>query len=284
MTTFKKMAAVLCGATTLLALGATLTTSAAGTLTISGNDQTVELGATDIAVTMSIENNPGYAGLGVGIYYGELVPVCTDADNKTPKNKLEEAYLSADGEIVVLDTVPGLSVIENSDAKDLIGFSAADTKNCVDDGKMITLYFNLPADAAAGDVYEIQFVIDQIALEDKTLMDLSNVTVNSAFVRVAGETTTETTTTETTTTETTTTETTTTETTTTETTTTETTTTETTTTETTTETTTTETTTTETTTTTEAPPSSTGDAGVGLAVAGLLTAAGTALVVRKKRG
>jgi len=282
MTTFKKLAAVLCGATTLLALGASLTTSAAGTLTISGNDQTVELGATNIAVTMSIENNPGYAGIGVGIYYGELVPVCTDAENKTPKNKLEEAYMDDAGEIVILNTVPGLAVIENSDAKDLIGFSAADTANCVDDGKMVTLYFDLPADAAAGDVYEIRYVVDQIALEDKTLMDLSTISVNSAFVRVAGETTTETTTTETTTETTTTettTETTTTETTT-ETTTTETTT-ETTTTETTTETTTTETTTE--TTTTEAPPSSTGDAGVGLAVAGLMTAAAAAVVARKKR-
>lgn len=268
MTTFKKLAAVLCSATTLLAAGAAMSASAEGGIVISGSDDTytlAELEATDrlVPVVISMENNPGYAGAGIGIYYGELQPLLYDDGSVDFSGGVatQNAMLSVENK-------PSDVVSER-----MIGLACASSATLRKSGAMLNLQFYVPEDAQPGDVYEITLLVDQITtLDDQELESTSK----SAFVRIAGETTTTTTETTTTTTETTTTTTETT-TTTTETTTTETTT-ETTTTETTTETTTSETT------TTTAAPEPTGDAGVALAVAGLLTAAGTALVVRKKRG
>lgn len=258
---FKKLAAVLCGATTLLAAGAAMSASAEGGIVISGSDDTytlAELEATNrlVPVVISMENNPGYAGAGIGIYYGELQPLLYDDGSVDFSGGVatQNAMLSVENK-------PSDVVSER-----MIGLACASSATLRKSGAMLNLQFYVPEDAQPGDVYEITLLVDQITtLDDQELESTSK----SAFVRIAGETTTTTTETTTTTTETTTT--------TTETTTTETTT-ETTTTETTTETTTSETT------TTTAAPEPTGDAGVALAVAGLLTAAGTALVVRKKRG
>ncbi len=267
---FKKLAAVVCSATTLLAAGAAMSASASGDLMIVGSDNTytiAELEAADwrVPVTISIQNNPGYCGSGIGIYYGEEINPCVWEDD----GSLEYEMGPKSGGLAI--------VAENNDEKNMIGWATGGAANVRGDGIITTLFFMIPEDVTPGTEYEIYFVIDQIANANTELLEA---TPQSAWIRIQGETTETTTTTTETTTTTTETTTTTTETTTT---TTETTTTTTETTTTTTETTTTETTTAETTTTTAA-PEPTGDAGVALAVAGLLTAAGTALVVRKKRG
>ncbi len=267
---FKKMAAVLCSATTLLAAGAAMSANAEGGIAIVGSDNTYTLeeladAGNRVTVSISMENNPGYAGAGIGIYYGELAPYFEYEEMVyTGGPATRNAMLSVEHK-----------ASDNVDER-MIGFACANSSVMRASGIMLEIDFLVPEDAAAGDVYEIKLEVDQITTIDDAELES---TAQSAFVRIQAETTETTTTTTETTTTTTETTTTTTETTTT---TTETTTTTTETTTTTTETTT-ETTTADTTTTTAA-PEPTGDAGVALAVAGLLTAAGTALVVRKKRG
>lgn len=261
MTTFKKMAAILCSATTLLAAGTAMSASADGNLVIAGSDDTytlAEIEANDrlVTFTVSMENNPGYAGAGVGIYYGELQPKLWD--DGTVDFSSGEATQNA-----LLSVENKKSAVEVEDR--MIGMAVASAATMRKSGVMLELYFYVPEDAEPGDVYEITLLVDQVSTLDDQLLEFDS---RNGYIRIADETTTTTTETTTTTTETTTTETTTVETTTTEETTVETTT---------------EETTAETTTTT-AEPEPTGDAGVALAVAGLLTAAGTALVVRKKRG
>lgn len=261
---FKKMAAILCSAT-LLAAGTAMSASADGDLVIAGSDDTYTMAEIEannrlVTFTVSMENNPGYAGAGVGIYYGELTPKLWD--DGTVDFSSGEATQNA-----LLSVENKKTAVEVEDR--MIGMAIASANTMRKSGVMLEIYFYVPEDAQPGDVYEVTLLVDQVSTLDDQLLDAGS---RNGYIRIAEETTTTTTTTTTETT-----------TTTTETTTTETTTVETTTTEETTVETTTEETTAETTTTTAA-PEPTGDAGVALAVAGLLTAAGTALVVRKKRG
>ena len=150
MTFMKKAAAALCSASTLLALGASLTASAAGTLTIAGTQ--VEVSADDpagmkgIAITMSIENNPNYATSGIGIRYDErLTPVL----NEDGSLKYETGSAVAGA----------LTVVELDDSQSLIGWGSVSYTNIKGDGDMLTVWFDLPDDAAAGDVYDIVFEV-----------------------------------------------------------------------------------------------------------------------------
>ena len=251
---FKKAAAVLCSATTLLAMGAAnvMSASAEGIVTISADQIYAEAGATGVAFSIYMENNPGYAASGIGVHYDPAL-TC----NLNPSNT----------ESALFEQGPASS--------GLTGIILVDTEQCIagwaymgfgtngDDGIMFTLHFDIPADAEPGTVYPIEIVTDMIADDKGNNFEFTDV---AGWIAIPEETTTTTEETTTTTEETTTT------------------TEETTTTTEETTTTTGETTTTteETTTTTTTPPP-TGDAGVGLAVAGLLMAAGTAAVVLRKK-
>lgn len=262
MTTFKRIAAALCSAATLFAIGATaMTASADATVTIKADQ--VQLTVDElkeknyiVPFSFSLENNVGYAACGIQMLYDNTVlDVVAD-----PEDDTMSAYEEG-------PAAKGLTqVVTRNAAKGLVGYATQGTKNNSASGVVITVNFILPTTAKAGDKYEIKMNVVQFA--NKESQDVAY-TTQDGYIEILEKPITTTTTTTTTTTETTTTTTTTTvaqqpntDT------------------DTTATTTTTEGTTT--TTTTTAAPTQTGDAGVGLAVAGVLAAAGAAFVLRKK--
>ena len=231
-----------------------------------------------IAFDLMIENNPGYAAAGISLLYDPATVTARPEDENTPTL----AYYEEGPAAARLSPYVNL----NSD-EGIVGYATMGTRVNNTSGTIITVYFKVPTDAKGGDVFPINVSVDQLA--DAQSNKMETVTKNG-FIQVEEKTTTTTTTT--TTTESTTTTTTTTESTTTTTTTsgdeTETTTTTTSTgdeTDTTTSTTASESSASSSSSTTAAPSvpaNKTGDAGVGIAIAGLLAAAGAAVVLRKK--
>lgn len=285
---FKKLAAVACSAVTVLAMGA-FQASAAGQIEMKGEEITLtleELQAANYEVQWGVEliNNPGYCNSGVGVTYGD-----GDDSNNDTVPSLEVVMKSGTTPKTKKVGAADLTVIakDRPDA-DLVGWATNGADLSTDDGIILYFYFKVPETAQPGDKFPLTIDLDMLST-DQTNHFEQDTKVTNGFIEIAGGTTTESTTTETTT-EPTTTESTTTESTTSESTTSssssssESTTTTTTTTTTSGKTTTTTTTTgkTTTTTTTTGKGTATGDAGAGLAVAGMLAAAATAVVLRKK--
>jgi hypothetical protein len=261
MSIFKKVTAMVCGAATVLAMGASLSASAADAV-FKADQITCESGAT-VEYSIRLENNPGYAPSGFRLDYDErLTPVGKDGTDM--------AYTTG-------DAVAGLSpMLNHATTKTRIAWSTSGASDNTKDGIIYTVKFTVP-EVTEETTFPMDITVRQFANADT--QDLSYTEVDG-WIKVTPkvETTTTTTTTEKTTTTTTTTEenkpgTTTTEAITTE-----------------------EGTGTETTTSAidkpgddttskqgnDQPPVKTGDAGVGLAVAGLLAAAGAAVVIRRK--
>jgi hypothetical protein len=262
MSIFKKVTAMVCGAATVLAMGASLSASAADAV-FKADQITCESGAT-VEYSIRLENNPGYSPSGFRLDYDErLTPV--------GKNGTDMEYTTG-------DAAAGLSpMLNHATSKARIAWSTSGANDNTKDGVIYTVKFTVP-EVTEETTFPMDITVKQFANADT--QDLSFTEVDG-WIKVTPkvQTTTTTTTTEETTTTTTTTEekkvddTTTTETTTTE-----------------------EGTGTETTTSAidqpaddttskkgnDQPPVKTGDAGVGLAVAGLLAAAGAAVVIRRK--
>lgn len=285
---FKKLAAVACSAVTVLAMGA-FQASAAGQIEMKGEEITLtleELQAANYEVQWGVEliNNPGYCNSGVGVTYGD-----GDDSNNDTVPSLEVVMKSGTSPKIKKVGAADLTVIakDRPDA-DLVGWATNGADLSTDDGIILYFYFKVPETAQPGDKFPLTIDLDMLST-DQTNHFEQDTKVTNGFIEIAGgTTTTETTTTESTTTESTTTESTTTESTTSESTTSSssssssTTTTTTTTSGKTTTTTTTTGKTTGKTTTTTGKGTATGDAGAGLAVAGMLAAAATAVVLRKK--
>lgn len=280
---FKKLAAVACSAVTVLAMGA-FQASAAGQIEMKGEEITLtleELQAANYEVQWGVEliNNPGYCNSGVGVTYGD-----GDDSNNDTVPSLEVVMKSGTSPKIKKVGAADLTVIakDRPDA-DLVGWATNGADLSTDDGIILYFYFKVPETAQPGDKFPLTIDLDMLST-DQTNHFEQDTKVTNGFIAIAGSTTTESTTTETTT------ESTTTESTTSESTTSssssssDSTTTTTTTTTTSGKTTTTTTTTgkTTTTTTTTGKGTATGDAGAGLAVAGMLAAAATAVVLRKK--
>lgn len=285
---FKKLAAVACSAVTVLAMGA-FQASAAGQIEMKGEEITLtleELQAANYEVQWGVEliNNPGYCNSGVGVTYGD-----GDDSNNDTVPSLEVVMKSGTTPKTKKVGAADLTVIakDRPDA-DLVGWATNGAELSTDDGIILYFYFKVPETAQPGDKFPLTIDLDMLST-DQTNHFEQDTKVTNGFIAIAGSTTTETTSTETTT-ESTTTESTTTESTTSESTTSESTTSSSSSSTTTTTTTSGKTTTTTTTTgkttgkttTTTGKGTATGDAGAGLAVAGMLAAAATAVVLRKK--
>lgn len=288
---FKKLAAVACSAVSVLAMGA-FQASAAGQIEMKGQEVILtleELQAANYEVEWGVEliNNPGYCNSGVGVTYGD-----GDDSNNDTVPSLEVVMKSGTTPKTKKVGAADLTVIakDRPDA-DLVGWATNGADLSTDDGVILYFYFKVPETAQPGDKFPLTIDLDMLST-DQTNHFEQDTLVTDGYIMIAGGTTTEPTTTEPTTTEPTTTESTATESTTSESTTsssssssdstTTTTTTTTTSGKTTTTTTTTSGKTTGTTTTTTGKGTATGDAGAGLAVAGMLAAAATAVVLRKK--
>ena len=281
----QKAAAIACGAVTLASLSiAGLSASAAGANEIVADQIFAEAGQKNVAFSVKLNGNTGFDQLNFSLKYDtRLTPVLEEGSTNIPKNESDE--------------YSGLASVFVNPEKGVIGYGLVCSKKQDKDKALTTVYFDVPADAKAGDEFPITFIDgnSKVLIGD----DAQEFTNVAGWIKIKEETTTTTTATTTTTTETTT-STTETTTSTTEPTTSAVTTTDTTgsTGSTTGGTTTTSDNSGKTNTTTTAKATTkaagttaaggkqdgptAGDAGVALAIAGLLAAAGTAIVIRKK--
>lgn len=277
---FQKATAIVCGAATIASLSiAAFSASADGDVNVITADQVVvPLGTKEVAYTVKLVNNAGFTTANFSLIYDSRLKIQTDGGENSPK--YEEGYSDP-------------SVFCNPE-EHLLGYGKMSNKKITKDDVMVTVYFDIPADAKEGDIFELKFDATEDICSVQDGDEPNNCKLADGWIKIQSPTTSsETTTTETTTT------------------TSETTTSATTTSETTTSS---QTTASETTSksATQAPSTTssakattstnannggkgttaagtgkqggveTGDAGVALAIAGLLAAAGTAIVARKK--
>ncbi|MCQ2434419.1 MAG: hypothetical protein MJ062_04185 [Oscillospiraceae bacterium] len=291
----KKIAAVACSAVAVLALGAI--NASAADIEMKGQKIEIsldELKAANYQVQWGVEltGNPGYSNSGAYVIHDKAL-------------KAEYTTQTVGATTRVIPTVTqgpaaeGLTVAATySEADQKLGWSTMGGFNvATKDGVIVAFNFTVPSDAQPGDIYNMEVSLNQLSTGQSNHYE-DQITPEAGYIKIVGAETT-TTTTETTTSETTTTTekttasidtTSTTEkttassidTTTTTSSTSKSTTTTTTTTKATTKATTTTAKATTKATTTTAAGTKTGDAGVALAVAGMLAAAGTAIVLRKK--
>ena len=301
---FKKTAAIICGAATLVTIGMTAMmanaqeqavdpTAREGLSTSVTNviaDQIYAEPGEEVLYPILIVGNKGYSGSGVALEYDKrLTPKVKDGTEDTPVVKRGPASKVQDENLSSKTTFNldlGIWAFSTMGSEDL----------CTDDGMYVAAYFTVPSDAKPGDTFPMTLTVNK--WQDTKNVQLDRNVIGDGWIKIkAGDTTTTTTLTTTSTTLTTTS-------------TTETTTTTTESTSTTTQTTlsngdTTSTTTlttsgdgtTDTSSTTldngttapnnntgtAAPPIKTGDAGVGAAVAGLMLAAAAAVAVATKK-
>jgi len=192
MKAITKVAAVLCGATTMLAMGASMTAFAADPV-IFGEKKEINIADIPadrtITYSVSISGNEGYAGSGINVTY--------DARLEVPHEGVDMEYEQGSGSSGLLGNM-NINVNKN-----IVGWASAATKNCKGNGEIFIFEVVLPADAAVGDEYPM--VVDVTKFTDSDTVPLTY-TKESGYIRIVGETTTSATTTESTSSETTTTE------------------------------------------------------------------------------
>lgn len=112
--------------------------------TIVCDDIVVAAGTTKVPYRVMLYNNPGYGFVGLRVFYdGALQPYM---DEERGEDELE---------IITGDGMGGfMSSCMNSNAQHMIGLAAFGSTDCKSDGVMFTCYFDIPADAASGTVYE----------------------------------------------------------------------------------------------------------------------------------
>ncbi|MBR5371767.1 MAG: hypothetical protein IK130_06105 [Oscillospiraceae bacterium] len=117
--------------------------------TVEGETVTVKAGAKKVAYTIKVHNNPGFASATVIMGYGSLKPV---GDEKTH----EAEYVSDIGKNAII------TCMYNNDTQ-LMAFAMLGQKDTKENGTLVTLYFDLPADAKAGSEYPISLTANECA-------------------------------------------------------------------------------------------------------------------------
>ena len=117
--------------------------------TVEGETVTVKAGAKKVAYTVKLHNNPGFATASVIMGYGSLKPV---GDEKTH----EAEYVTDIGKNAII------TCMYNNDSQ-LIAFAMLGQKDTNENGTLVTLYFDLPADAKAGSEYPISLTASECA-------------------------------------------------------------------------------------------------------------------------
>lgn len=187
MKLFSKVAAVLCGAATLAAAGAALSASAADKPTIYADQIYAEPGQI-VDFSLNIKNNSGYAGSGIGLYYDERL---------TPQGVSD---LEIEGTYGPASTNLAPSLLCNT-KKLRVGWTSSGTKDNSTDGAIYTVRFKVPDDAKADDTFPMQVVVTQFCTAKNVDVDYEAVDgwIKIQDVTTTSETTTSSTTSETTT-------------------------------------------------------------------------------------
>ena len=191
----KKASAIVCGAATIATLSvAAFTASADGTSMIA-DKTTLEKPTTEaVKYTVKLSGNPGVTNINFTLKYdSRLTPLTEteeeeDADGKTVKKevlKFETGYAGM------------ASAFYNEDATDeetgkklgaIIGCGIVGSSKMTGDNDLLTVWFKLPSDAKAGDKYEISF--DDPATEFLNNNKKIDVTGEAGYIEIAQATTT----------------------------------------------------------------------------------------------
>ncbi len=112
---------------------------------ICGDSLTASAGEKHIAVPVRLENNPGFAVIGLSLIYDPALIGVTD---KVPAAEftLGEAAADMNAQCYV------------NPEKHMIGFAGYRTENVTADGTLFTCYFDVPDDAKPGQVYPFSLV------------------------------------------------------------------------------------------------------------------------------
>lgn len=112
--------------------------------TIVCDDIVVAAGTTKVPYRVMLYNNPGYGFVGLRVFYDETLQPYMDAE----RGEDEMEILTGDG-------MGGFMFsCMNSAQQHMIGLAAFGSVDCKSDGVMFTCYFDIPADAESGTVYD----------------------------------------------------------------------------------------------------------------------------------
>ena len=183
---FKKAAALLCGAFTAVSLSAVLSASASDA--VFEGEQKYAAPGEEVSYSVSIKNNPGYAALGIAVFHDERLEVL-DVSGRSVK-------------VAQGSGSTGLSVSGSykSDARS-VAVSTMGTDNCTEDGVIFTFKVKVPEDAKDGDTYPMDIRDTMTQFVNVAKEDQSPYTVIDGWIKVVAPETTSTTESETTTTQ-----------------------------------------------------------------------------------
>ena len=197
---FKKAAAAIIGAATIATVATAAAAAAVDKPTIYADQKYAEPGEI-VDFSLNIEGNTGYAGSGIGLYYDERLEPQGVSD------------LEIEGTYGPASTNLASSLLCNT-KKLRVGWTSSGTKDNDTDGAIYTVRFKVPSDAQPGDTFNMQVVVTQFCTAKNVDIDyaavdgwikIKDVTTTSETTTTTSETTTSSTTKETTTSETTTT-------------------------------------------------------------------------------
>lgn len=174
---FKKASAVLCGAAIMLGVGATVSADNTKTAQIIGESKTVtldDLKANNYEVTwdLSIVDNPGYVGIGLGISVPSDLTIVRDPDDETSAK-----FDGGDGAKGLVQ----IAVLGTKENK--IAWTTAGSKNVTKDATIASFYFKVPETAKAGDKFPI--TLELSSFTDKDYKELPASAVNG-YIMIEG--------------------------------------------------------------------------------------------------
>ena len=171
---FKKAVAALCGAATLLTVGAAFSASAADGARIYADQIYAEPGET-VTFGVNIENNPGYVGAGIALLYDErLEPQGVSGLSIAKKQGSGSTGISG--------------IVTINPKKQRIGWTSSGTEDCATDGAIWTVELKVLSDAKPGDTFEMGVNVTQFVnsrSEDKEY------TAEAGWIKIKDVTTTE---------------------------------------------------------------------------------------------
>lgn len=130
-------------------------------LTIGVASLTAHAGDKAVPVSVNIWNNPGYGATGMQLIYDPaLTPVKTGEVSPNSNYPFAKCTLGEAAEDFMQSCLIG-------EEAHLIAFGGMSTTNCTNDGAIFTVYFDIPADAKAGQQYTFQCNLDSLNTADK---------------------------------------------------------------------------------------------------------------------
>ncbi len=128
--------------------------------TVVCDDIVVAAGTTKVPYRVMLYNNPGYGFMGMRVYYDTTLKPYMDAAKGDDEMEVKQG-----------DAMSGFlfSCMNNTEQK-MIGAAAFGSVDSKSDGVMFTCYFDIPADATSGTVYDFDIeIVDFRPLEGENL-------------------------------------------------------------------------------------------------------------------